>query len=52
MLKLSNKFEGQLQLTEKVDASLIGGFIVKIGNQQIDSSVASKLKKLRQELTK
>jgi F-type H+-transporting ATPase subunit delta len=52
MLKLSNMFEGQLQLTEKVDASLIGGFIVKIGNQQIDSSVASKLKKLRQELTK
>ncbi|MEY4861298.1 MAG: synthase subunit delta, partial [Bacteroidota bacterium] len=42
---------GELRLVEKIDPSLIGGFIITIGDKQIDSSVASKLKNLRQELT-
>ena len=44
-------FAGELRLVEKIDPALIGGFIITIGDKQIDSSVASKLKNLRQELT-
>jgi len=31
----------QVSLTEKVDASLIGGFVLRIGDRQIDDSVRS-----------
>jgi F-type H+-transporting ATPase subunit delta len=34
-----------------VDANLIGGFVVRIGDNQIDASVATQLRKLKQELT-
>lgn len=36
----------QIDLIEKVDPSLIGGFILKIGDKQMDNSVSSKLKSL------
>ncbi len=42
----------QVELNEKVDPSLIGGFILQIGDKQIDESVKGKLQKLQQELTK
>lgn len=41
----------QVDLTEKVDPSLIGGFVVKIGDRQMDNSVKAKLKSLMQELS-
>ncbi len=47
--KITNK---KVELTEKVDESLIGGFVLKIGDRQIDDSVSSKLKALRLEFTK
>jgi len=43
--KLSNK--PQVELDEKVDKDLIGGFILNVGDRQIDSSVKSKLKTLK-----
>lgn len=43
--KLSNK--AQVELEEKVDKDLIGGFILNVGDRQIDASVKSKLKALR-----
>ncbi len=46
---ISNK---EVELTEVVDESLIGGFILKIGDRQVDDSVNSKLKALRVEFTK
>jgi len=52
MDKLAATFKGELQLTEKIDPALIGGFIITIGDNQIDASVSSKIKNLRQELTK
>ena len=52
MDKLAATFTGELQLTEKIDPALIGGFIITIGDNQIDASVSSKIKNLRQELTK
>ncbi len=50
LAKIDNYVDGTIELKEKIDASLIGGFIVKIGNKQIDASVATKLNKLKQTL--
>lgn len=50
--KIARSFQGKLALTEHVDASLIGGFVVRIEDKQIDASVVSKLKQLKQELVK
>lgn len=41
----------QIDLIEKVDSSLIGGFVVKIGDKQMDNSVRSKLKSLLYEFS-
>jgi F-type H+-transporting ATPase subunit delta len=50
--KVSGTFKGNLSLKEEVNPSLLGGFIIRIDDKQIDASVASKLKQLKQELTK
>ena len=42
--------KGEVELIENVDSKLIGGFIVKIGDKQIDASVARKFKDLRKEI--
>ena len=36
-----------VELTEKVDEDLIGGFILKIGDRQIDDSITARLSALR-----
>jgi F-type H+-transporting ATPase subunit delta len=41
----------ELKLVERVDASLIGGLIIRSNNTQIDQSVASRLKALKQEFS-
>ncbi len=43
--KLSNK--NQVELVEKVDKDLIGGFVLNVGDRQIDASVKNKLKSLK-----
>ena len=43
--KLSGK--SQVELDEKVDKDLIGGFVLNVGDKQIDASVRSKLKTLK-----
>lgn len=42
--KISKK---EVVLTEKIDSNLIGGFVLKIGDRQIDESISSKLSALR-----
>lgn len=37
----------QLELQEKVDPEMIGGFVLKVGDQQIDASLRSKLNALK-----
>lgn len=39
----------QVELMEQVDASLIGGFVLRVGDQQFDTSVSRKLKQLKNE---
>jgi len=43
--KLSSKKE--VELVEKIDKDLIGGFILNVGDRQIDASVKSRLKSLK-----
>jgi len=42
---------GEVELVEKIDASIIGGFVLKIGDKQLDKSVARQLSNLKKQLT-
>jgi F-type H+-transporting ATPase subunit delta len=39
-----------VDMEEKIDPALIGGFIVRFGDQQIDASIVRKFNNLKQEL--
>lgn len=41
-----------VQLVEKINADLIGGFVLKVNDRQLDESISSKLKALRVEFSK
>lgn len=41
--------KGEVILSAIVDPNLIGGFILKVGDRQFDTSISSKLSKLRKE---
>src|ERR1700733_3308009 len=41
---LGNWFKTQIELIEKIDPKLIGGFIITVGNRQADVSVLRQLK--------
>jgi F-type H+-transporting ATPase subunit delta len=40
---------GTVKLETKVDPSLIGGFVLTVGDRQVDTSIAASLKKLKKE---
>ena len=42
-------FKGEVILTVQIDPDLIGGFILKVGDKQFDTSLSSKLNKLKKE---
>ncbi|NQX90682.1 MAG: ATP synthase F1 subunit delta [Flavobacteriales bacterium] len=48
---VSKMQEGEVELVEKIDPSIVGGFLLRVGDKMIDSSVQSKFRKLRQEFT-
>jgi F-type H+-transporting ATPase subunit delta len=51
ILKLiARKFNAKVELNEALDEKLIGGFILRVGDQQLDASIASKLKRIQEEL--
>lgn len=50
--KVQAMVSGQLEIEEKIDESIIGGFIVRMGDTQIDASVASQFNNLKQRLTR
>lgn len=43
--------KGEVELVEKINRDLIGGFILRIGDKQVDSSVSRKLNELRKTFT-
>ncbi len=48
---IKTQLNGEVELVEKIDVSAIGGFILQIGDKQIDKTVARQLSNLRKELT-
>jgi len=44
--KIKENFDGTIEFHEEVDSSLIGGFIVKMGDTQVDTSIARQLSNL------
>lgn len=51
MIKLvSDAFKCKSDLIEKQDEKIIGGFILRVEDQQFDASIASKIKRIKQEL--
>jgi F-type H+-transporting ATPase subunit delta len=47
----ANSSEKQVELIEKVDPEMIGGFVLNIGDRQIDASIKNKLKALKLEFS-
>lgn len=47
--KLSNR--NQIELLEKVDGDMIGGFVLNVGDRQVDASVRNKLNRLKTKLS-
>jgi F-type H+-transporting ATPase subunit delta len=43
---------GEIELKEVVNPDLIGGFVLRIGDQQLDTSILSDLNDLRGEFDK
>lgn len=55
--KILSKIQGMLdnmtpELEEIIDESLIGGFIVRVGDKQVDASISSQFNNLKQRLTR
>lgn len=50
--KIKKEVNGEIELTEQIDTSLIGGFMVRMGDKRIDASVASQFNNLKQHLTR
>jgi F-type H+-transporting ATPase subunit delta len=47
---VESQTRGEVEIIEKVDPSAIGGFILRIGDRQIDKTVARQLSNLKKEL--
>lgn len=47
---LSKIFETKIELEEKIDPEIIGGFILRVDDNYIDASIRNKLRKIRKEL--
>lgn len=47
---ITKRFKCNIELTEKVDPEIIGGFVLRIEDQQINASISAQLNKIRREL--
>ncbi|NND94889.1 MAG: ATP synthase F1 subunit delta [Flavobacteriales bacterium] len=54
VLRVVRELDGRksVQLTELIDDSIIGGFVITVGDKQIDQSVSGRLEKYRQQFSK
>jgi F-type H+-transporting ATPase subunit delta len=48
---LRKQSDSEVELIEKTDSKLIGGFILRVGDYQYDASIASDLRKLAQSFS-
>lgn len=47
---LAKSFNSKIELKQIVDKELIGGFVIRVEDQQLDASVASQLNQIKREL--
>ncbi len=47
---LSESFNSKIELEEVVDKEIIGGFVLRVEDQQLDASVSTQLNKIKREL--
>lgn len=45
------KYNQSLELTVKIDPTLIGGFIIEVNNQKMDASIKAELKRIQLAMT-
>jgi F-type H+-transporting ATPase subunit delta len=48
---IRSQMDGEVELIEKIDAETIGGFVLRIGDRQVDRTVARQLSNLKKVLT-
>lgn len=49
--KLSEKYNKNVTLENKVDKSILGGILVRLGNEEIDGTVKTRLDKMKEQLS-
>ena len=49
--QLNLMFQADVKMTAETNPDLIGGFILRVGDQQYDASLSSALKRMRKTLT-
>jgi F-type H+-transporting ATPase subunit delta len=47
---IARRFNAQVELHESVDEKLIGGFVLRVDDQQIDASISTKLERIKSAL--
>ena len=47
---LESEFNAKVELKQKVDVKLIGGFVLRVEDKQYDASLSTQLKKIREQL--
>lgn len=47
---ITSKFNIKIELSEKVDPAIIGGFILRIEDEQVNASIQAQLNKIKREL--
>jgi len=47
---LENEYQSKVELSQKINPDIIGGFVLRIGDQQYDASIWSQLKKFKEQL--
>ncbi|MDK2564800.1 F0F1 ATP synthase subunit delta [Romboutsia sedimentorum] len=49
--KLSSKYNKNVTLENKIDESILGGVLVRLGNEEIDGTVKTRLTKMKDQLS-
>lgn len=52
ILSLVNPSNKEIEVVEKIDESVLGGFIVRVDDKQVDASIASRIAELKLEFSK
>ncbi|OQY00284.1 MAG: hypothetical protein B6I20_09000 [Bacteroidetes bacterium 4572_117] len=45
-------YNAEAELIENINEDLIGGFVIRIADEQFDASVANQLEKIKKEIVK